>query len=357
MSDTTPPTPALPAPTATPAPTAPARHVLADFVPIAACIFLWGLAPPVVKYLQGEDCDAYTLIFYRTFFTVLATGAWAWRAERPALFAALRRPGKFVILGLLFVGGFICMMEGIYRTNATLSILMTRAIPLFTIVGSAVFYLDERRLARRTDFLLGFLAAMAGLLGLLAGRVDQNAALGLDTGTLLLMLCVLLWAVYSVLVKGWLDGQHPFISSLLIFAVSAAVGFPLMLRYGDPGWILRARPLALLLLVLSGPAMMGLAEGLYYVSIRRIGLAPSTASSLAVPFFTALIAWPWLGEVPTAAVAGFGVLLIAGLGLIVRARSKLLAADRGEVEPLAGRAGAALPAAGRIERRDPETAD
>ncbi|MCK6470364.1 MAG: DMT family transporter [Planctomycetes bacterium] len=351
MSDITPPAPALPAPTATPAPP---RHLLSDYAPILICLVLWGLAPPVVKFLQHEGCDAYSLVFYRTFCTVLATGAWAWRAERPALFAALRRPWKFVVLGLLFVGGLICMMEGIYRTNATLSILMTRAIPLFTIVGSAVFYLDERRLARRRDFMAGFVAAMAGLLGLLAGRMDPNAALGLDAGTLLLLLCVVLWAVYSVLVKGWLAGQHPFISSLLIFAVSAAVSLPLMFRFGDPGWVLRARPLALLLLVLSGPAMMGLAEGLYYVSIRRIGLAPSTASSLAVPFLTALIAWPWLGEAPTAAVAGFGLLLIAGLALIVRARSRLLAADRGEVEPIAGRAGAALPAAGRLAPQDPE---
>ena len=326
---------------------APVRHSASDYLPAAFCVLLWGLGTPLFKYLQAQGCDPFTMAFYRTFSSAAALTLWVCYGQRRELAEALRKPGRYLALGGLFVSGLLCFIAGTYENSATLSILLTRATPLFTLLLSVLLFADERRLARRGGFILGFLLALAGVAGLSLARDTAAGAWQLTGGAGLLLFSAFIWGAYSVGVKTWLSGRPPFVASLLVFWAAVFFSFPAMLRWGDPGWILRGTGVAVAILFVSGPILMGFTEGLYYLSIRRIGLTSSTAFSLLVPLLTALYAWPLLDERPTLALAGFGLLLLGGLGLIVRARARLLAIpEDGVPEPLAGRQGAAAPAMG-----------
>jgi drug/metabolite transporter (DMT)-like permease len=227
-------------------------------------------------------------------------------------------------MGLLFITGLLAFTAGTLQATATLAMLVTRAIPLVAIGLSAFFFLDERRLIRRGDFLVGFGVSLAGLAGLCVLREGGGDAAVRTTwlGVALLLFCALIWGCYSPLAKAWLVGQRPFVVSAVVFWCASLLAFPAMLKWGNPEWIRQAPAAPVVVMFLSGPVLMGFGEGLYYVSVKRIGLAPAAAASLLVPFFTALYAWPVLGETPTWTLFGFGVVLLAGLGLIIRARAR-----------------------------------
>ncbi|HTL51253.1 MAG TPA: DMT family transporter [Planctomycetota bacterium] len=392
MTSTTSSTPAAPA--ATLAPT----RSKADFLPIGLCILLWSWNTPMYRYLQNYHCDAYTMSFYRTLTAALAVTVWELAVSGPKAMVdeARRQRWMFVLLAFLFMAGMLAGVEGTFDTSATLAILLNRATPLVALTLSAVLYIDEQRLIRRPDFLVGFCLALVGLLGLSLVRsvpppepgmtaATHSAANGLQQGAAdlrsaitgekpvtiasdppapaedhyvlgvgLLLLCALMWGSYSAVVKGMVTGARPFTITAITFWLAAAMALPFLLWKGEPGWIIHAGGWPIFILVASG-ALMGLAEGLFYLSVNRLGLAPSTSATLLVPFFTALIAWQFLGEKITWVLIAFGVLLLTGLGVIVLARTRLLA-GQSMAQPLiiAGRAGIAPLTIGETAQKPAE---
>lgn len=372
--------------------TAPARSNL-DYLPISFCILFWAWNTPMYKYLQDYNCDAYTMSFYRTVTAAAAVTVWelAVSGPRAMVVEASRSSWRFVVLSFLFMAGMFAGVEGAFDTSATLAILLSRATPLVALTISAMIYVDERRMIRRADFLVGFTLAIVGLLGLSLLRTVpppptvantsaevanavQSAGIGIRTaitgeapppapiapavapaedhyvlGVMLLLTCALMWGTYSAAVKSMVAGARPFTITAITFWLASAMAFPFMLWKGNPGWIIHAEWLPILILLASG-VLMGLAEGLFYLSVNRLGLAPSTSATLLVPFFTALIAWQFLGEQITLVLVGFGAILLIGLGLIVRARSKMLAGQKMQ-EPfiVAGRAGIAPLTEGEVQ--------
>ncbi|MBI3830472.1 MAG: DMT family transporter [Planctomycetes bacterium] len=326
------------------------RHLASDYFPIAMCLFLWAMVTPVLKYVQEHRCDEYNAVFYRTTFTALALTFWVFRYHRAQLREVLRFPVRLILLGLFYLVGVLAFVAGTFLTSATLAILITRAVPLFAIVFSVFCFVDERRLVRRPGFVIGFLLATLGLSGLCLTKDSGQVEWSFGQGAGLLLLCAFLWALYSLGVKAWLAKVQPTVASMIIFWVASLGSLPALLIWGDSRWILNAEPMPIAVLVITGPLIMGLGESLYFVSVRRIGLASSTSATLLVPLITAVMAWPTLGERPTVALAGFGALMLAGLALIVRTRSGHVKLEKGGVpEPLVGRQGTAAAVMGRIE--------
>ena len=330
------------------------NHSLADYTPMLLCMLLWGGGPPVYKYLERHGCDAYTMCFFRTFSATLALTLWVGLTDGARLKAAFLKPVRFFLMGFLFIAGLLAFTAGTLHATATLAMLITRAIPLVAIGLGAFFFLDERAMARRLDFLIGLAIALAGLVGLCVFREGPPVPGALETtswlGVALLLLCVLIWGVYSPLTKALLRGQEPFVVTTLVFWTASVLAVPPMLIWGEPNWVREAPALPVVVMLLSGPALMGFSEGLYYLSVKRLGLAPAASASLLVPFFTALYAWPVLGETPTWTVVAYGAVLLAGMALIVRARIRAGALPHDEKPDTAPNPqGAALPVAGHTE--------
>ncbi|MCW8130830.1 MAG: DMT family transporter [Planctomycetota bacterium] len=321
-----------------------------DYAPIGICLVLWAAVTPILKYLQDHGCDKYNAVFFRTTATALALTCWVLRYHRAQAREALRYPARYLLLGLGYLLGILAFVAGTFLTSATLAILITRAVPLFAILFSVVCFADERRLVRRPGFVVGFLVASIGLFALCLARDGGTTQWTLGQGAGLLLLCALLWALYSLGVKAWLPKVEPTVASMMIFWVASLGTLPALLFWGNRAWILSAEPVPVLVLLISGPVIMGIGESLYFVSVKRVGLASSTSATLLVPLLTAVMAWPALGERPTAALAGFGLLMLAGLALIVRTRAQhVKLSQEAPLEPLAGRQGAAAISMGRIE--------
>ncbi|MCZ7643958.1 MAG: DMT family transporter [Planctomycetota bacterium] len=326
------------------------RHVLGDYVPILTAVLLWGWGTPLYKYMQAHGIDPLTLVFYRVFSSTAVLGAWVCWKRRAALSHVLRRPARFMLMGALFTGGLVAFTAGTYGSTATLSMLITRAIPLISIGLSALLFHDERRLVRRRGFQAGFVLALGGLLGLILLRDPRVAAS--STSLVLLLATAVLWGSYSPCAKAWLKGHDAFAVSTLVFALAAALTLPLAAWKGDLAWPAHAPLTPVLVMLASGPVLMGFTEGLFYVSVERLGLAPSTAMTLVVPPLTLLYAWPLLGEEPTLELVLLGGVLIGGLALIVRSRGRLLQELGATVEPVTSREGGGAATAGVVKGKD-----
>lgn len=321
-----------------------------DFVPIGICLVLWAMVTPILKYVQDHGCDKYNAVYIRTTATALALTCWVLRYHRAEAREALRFPLRYLLLGMGYLLGILAFVAGTFLTSATLAILITRAVPLFSILFSVVFFADERRLIRRPGFVLGFLVASVGLLALCLARDGGQTSWSFGKGAGLLLLCAFIWAWYSMGVKAWLPKVQPAVASMMIFWIASLGTLPALLLWGNSRWIYTAEPMPVAVLLITGPLMMGLGESLYFVSVRRVGLASSTSATLLVPLLTALMAWPTLGETPTPELIGFGLLMLAGLALIVRTRAQHVKITREEtLEPLAGRQGAAAVSMGRVD--------
>ncbi len=377
-------------PAAASAGTAPTRRSTADFLPILFCLVFWAWNTPIYVYLERHGCDAYTMAFYRTLTAAIMVAIWelAVSGGRAMQEEFRRQRGWFLLLAFFFIAGMYGSVAGTVLTSATMGVLIGRGTPLVALSLCALLYADERRLIRRIDFLLGFAIAVAGLLGLSlmhpaaaappagtlaasaqhvqAAVVDAGRALTsavthtpaapiagsggehYSLGILLLLMCALMWGSYSATVKNMVVGARPFTITAITFAMAAGMAFPMMLWQGNPGWVLHAGLWPLLVLLSSG-LLMGVAEGMFYLSVNRLGLAPSTSATLLVPFGTALIAWLFLDEQITVTLVAFGGLLLMGLGIIVRSRSRLLAGETMQQPILpAGRAEIAPISVGRV---------
>ncbi|GMV82612.1 MAG: hypothetical protein AMXMBFR7_37960 [Planctomycetota bacterium] len=320
---------------------------LSDYVPILTAVGMWAWGTPLYKYMQGHGVDPYTLVFYRVLSTTVVLGGWVCWKRGAALRVTMRKPWPFLLMGVLFAGGLVTFTAGTYETTATLGMLITRAIPLIAITLSAILFPDERELVRRPGFQAGFLLAVAGLLGLCLVRGSGEIS---SHSILLLMLTAGLWGCYSPCAKAWLRGHDAFAVSTIVFGLSTLLTFPLVWYRGHLGWVTDAPLVPLLAMLASGPVLMGFTEAMFYVSVGRLGLAPSTAMTLLVPPITLLYAWPLLGETPTPELLALGAVLLGGLGLIVRSRGKLLEEKGAVLEPVTSREGGGAATAGVVER-------
>jgi drug/metabolite transporter (DMT)-like permease len=110
-----------------------------------------------------------------------------------------------------------------------------------------------------------------------------------------------------------------------IFAVTisfaAALLLALALAAGDIGHVGRVDSVALGILVGSGIFCVGIGQGLYFVSIRLVGVAVSQVMGLAAPFLTGLLAFFFFGDRMSLAQWLSGTLLAAGVAYLLTSRA------------------------------------
>ena len=299
------------------------RHRFSDYLPILLSMSICAWGPLIYKLYQKEGCDAFTMAFARVLPTSITLCLWTWPKYRRELLAELKHPWRYLILAGVWVGALIACTIGAFKSTATLSMLVTRITPLTTIFASSFLFADERRLIRKSGFLTGVALSFGGLLGLCLSRAGQSGQWRMTEGVEYLILAALLWTVYGLLVKRWTYANPAVVSATLVFTACALAMTPVLFLMGNPYWFSQAQGSSLLILLASGPLIIGIGETLFYMSVVRLGLAPSVTISLIVPFITGLYAWPVLGEQPEMKLAGFGLLLLSGLGLIVWTRERL----------------------------------
>ncbi len=287
------------------------------YAALASAAVLWGLSFPVMKFAV-ERLGPLDVGVARMAFGALGSAGLVVAAGRPAtgkLRGALVRPAPTLLLLSLLVGygQNFALTFGIARTPAATASLIPPLNPICTMLLAA-WLLDERVRPRQW---WGVALAAFGVM-LLAFRSGPPTWTEVS-GPLILAVAPISWAVYTVVSKPILVHIRP----LQLTAITLLGGLVVLLPWAGPGTLERlgrgtvAEWAALLYL---GLVAMAVAYALWYVGLSRIGADATGATALGIPLVGVAGAWLFLGEAIGLVVAVAGILILAGLRLVLGGR-------------------------------------
>jgi drug/metabolite transporter (DMT)-like permease len=285
------------------------------YAALLGSVVLWGVAFPVMKFAV-DRLGPLEVGFARMGFgalgslgLLLASGAPAAGELRPAL--RRHAPTLLVLCALVGYAQNFALTFGIARTPASTASLLPPLNPICTVLLAA-WLLGERI---TTPQWWGFGVALGGVV-LLAFRNGRPTWADV-VGPLILAAAPVSWGVYTVLSKRVLADVRP----LTLSAVTLLGGFAAMLP-----WV--SRPVATRLLggtagewaavLYLGLGSMASAYALWYFGLSRIGAAATGATALGIPLVGVAVSWLFLGEPLGPVVVAAGVLILAGLHLVLR---------------------------------------
>jgi drug/metabolite transporter (DMT)-like permease len=250
---------------------------------------------------------------------VVATSAlvaWALLIEGALAPLSSRQWIAVCLMGLTGVALFnIFFMFGLARVPASRGSLIMALNPAITLLGAVLFLHD--RLTR--DKVLGVVIALVGVsvvlargnpLGLFQGHVGP--------GELLLLVCPVAWAAYTLIGKKMLGDLSPLAATAYAALIGTAMLAVFAAATGDlavPHASLRSW-LAMLFVGLFGTAV---AFVWFYEGVRRIGPARTSVFINLVPVFAVVLGVLLLGEPLEISMLVGGALVIVGVLLLNRA--------------------------------------
>ena len=291
----------------------------------------WAWPTVFIRYIKHETGGRFTpdaLNVYRySAGALFVIGVVALFRPRDIL-AVLRRPAVPALLAVILAAFQIVWVRGVYHLNAAYSVLIGRSTVIFALLLTYLVFADERRLIRSGRFLFAAALATAAVAGIafvdpgfsLASSAGASAGgLTVLAGTAILLVSAVVWAGYAVSIRKLARG----LPSMATFAVTAAMATLLMvpagLLDGHMGfiWSPECSWKAIAAVVFSGALCVGSTQMLYYVSLKRIGVAHTTLVSLATPFLTGVFSFLVLDERLTGWQWLLGAVLVACLAAMV----------------------------------------
>ena len=270
---------------------------------------IWGINFVVTKYA--------TRIFSPVAFTGLRVGT----AAAFLLLVALAR-GRIAlprrdVIGLLLVGMVgnglyqLFFVHGLARTRAGNAALIVAAAPAFIALIARARGLE--RVKRMT--LVGIALSVVGVGLVIAGSANSSNRQTTLLGSLLVFCGVLCWAVYTIILQPYtkridviklsaitmVGGAVP----LLIASMPALIGTNWS-AVGKGGW---------LALFYSSVISMGVAYFFWYRGLRVLGPTRTAVYANLQPIIALLVAWAFLGEIPTIFQGVGAVTIVAGVFL------------------------------------------
>ncbi|MDB5440929.1 MAG: EamA family transporter [Caulobacteraceae bacterium] len=266
----------------------------------------------IVGRALADAISPFTLSFWRWLLALILVTPFAWRGLKADAPELVRRWKMILALALTGVTTFGTLLYfGLHTTTAINSILLQAAIPPLVMLFGWLAFGQRASLGEIAGIGLSLLGVVAVIT---KGRPWDLMHLGLNSGDGLVTVAVVLYAVYSLLLK-----RRPKVAPLsLLWAISAASALllaPFFLADLAGG---RAQPITPT--VLAGIAYVAvfpsfLAYLFYNRGIELIGASRATQFLHLQPLFGALMAVFLLGE-KFHAFHAIGLLLIAaGIGV------------------------------------------
>ena len=222
-----------------------------------------------------------------------------------------------VFLGVIG-GGTLNTLQyiGLNYTTAINALVLNSAAPILIAVACTAIFRDRLSLKQT----IGILISMSGVLAIVArGSVSDLLALSVNRGDAIIFLGMVSWAIYTAFLRKR-PALHPLAFVSVMFWAAALVNLPFAIVEHLSGQHLR-----LDLKTLAAIGYVGVFAGVlaylgYVRGVELIGGTRAGAFTHLIPFFGALLAVAFLGEV-LAAYHAYGLALIL-LGVWLAARPK-----------------------------------
>jgi drug/metabolite transporter (DMT)-like permease len=272
----------------------PSRSALALAGLLLACLCWAGNA--LVARAFHDNIPPLSLAFWRWSLALLlllpfvAVPLWRQRAQ-------LCQGGwRLLAVAALGVASYNSLLYTAAQSTAAINLaLVNTCLPLATFLGAGLLLGDWP--TRRAW--LGMAVAALGLLLVIArGRWSNLASLSFNVGDLVMLLAVVVWALYTLLLRRW--ARHLALPPLVLLGALMLLGVPMILPFylieyatrggfaptpGNLGAIAYTAVFASLIAYLA-----------WNHGVRVLGAAKATLVNYLMPVFTALLGWLLLGE-------------------------------------------------------------
>ena len=249
--------------------------------------------------------------FWRNLGGALASGGWVALRDRSGLRAVLhdRRLTRLALLsGALLAVHFVTWLSGLRLTTVTASTALVCTTPVWTVAFDLF-----RRVPVGRRVLFGVLLAMIGVLaitGVDAGRSGSAVA-----GDLLSLAGALAAAGYVAIGSRVMRTASPGVYTLLAYGTCALILLPVSLVTGSALIGFSGRTWTELAIVTIGAQLLG--HTLLNAALPSVGVTPLALAILLEVPGASLVAWAWLGQVPSWTVVFGAALMLGGLGVVV----------------------------------------
>jgi drug/metabolite transporter (DMT)-like permease len=286
---------------------APSRLLSASDLVMIAVVVVWGTNYALVKDAL-DTMPPRAFMALRFALAAVAMGLVLWKVEghKP-----LPRKVFLRLAGLGFVGNTLyqlCFIEGLARTTAANSGMLTAVSPVVTATLGAALGIEKLR----RPVVVGLSLAVVGTLLVVGARGPE---LGAATwlGDALIVGSSLCWSIYTVGTRA-LGAE---VSALRVTAITMLTGAPGVVlagasqvvamdasRVGTTGWVA---------LVYSALFPLVLAYFFWFRSVQQVGTNRTTLYGTGIPVVAALSAWAVRGERPTLFQVLGASLILAGV--------------------------------------------
>lgn len=258
----------------------------------------------------------FALSFWRWVLALLILLPFALPHLRREWRIALSHWQQLAALAALSVGTYNTLLYLAAQSTTAVNITLVSATMPVAIALMARLLLGQTLNGRQW---LGIAIAVAGV-AIIVGRSQPSTATGINPGDLLMVIAVLVWGLYSVLLRRRPLQLHPLTVLLFLIAFGLPVILPFYLwELGSDGDVtLTAATVSIFLFMAVFPSVLAYLFWNHGVAVA----GPSQAGMFVylIPLFTALLAGFFLGERLQAHHALGAGLILAGLYLSTRTR-------------------------------------
>lgn len=300
----------------------PSSRFWADFNLFAVAV-LWGINAPVMKY-GVTQVDPF--VFNAIRLTVSLVSLWGCVLLEKKV--ARNRPQSekprhlfWWIVGFSIFSGAIyqiTFLTGIFKTTAGNTALIMSSCPMWTAVLAVLFTKDKLpRLAWA-----GLIITLLGTVVVIAQKGEFSASAVTLTGNLIVLAAALAWSISSVVSKPLLNHVSAIRLAFYAIAVTLPLHWLLAIPHLQQDFIAAFEPWTFASILYAGFFSTGVAYAMWNYGVQKVGAPHAAIYQNVIPLIAVIGAWILIHEVPSALQLFGGALIIAGLVVMRRSRSR-----------------------------------